>query len=97
MIYALVFISVALASFIWARYISSVSKQRRLKAALWDGLLIGVVAGYTIAYTTDPWNIIPAMLGGALGTFLGTEKPSLSELEKRKLDLEFDEHYNNEK
>lgn len=74
MIYVLVFIAVALASFVWAKYIANVANKSRFKAASWDAILIGITAGYTIAYTSDPWNVLPAMLGGFIGTYSGVKK-----------------------
>lgn len=69
-----VFAATVLADVIWAKYIMHVSGNSRWPACLYAAAII-VVGGFsTIEFTADPWMLIPAALGAAVGTWVTVGK-----------------------
>jgi len=54
---------------VWTKYIAEVNRKRPVRAGLWavGTLLIGGVN--VLAYTTNPWNLLPLACGCFLGTW----------------------------
>lgn len=66
----IVFFSTLMADFSWSMYIKLLSKNKDLKAACWSAF-ITLIGGITIiGYTANHWLIIPAIVGGFIGTYL---------------------------
>lgn len=70
----LVFILVALVNFLWANYISHVSRTNSLMAALYGTAisLFGNVA--TVIYISDNRMIIPAAIATFIGTYFSVKR-----------------------
>lgn len=67
----LVFIATGVIDFCWTMYIKALSKNDTVKAAGWSAF-ITLAGGITvIAYTENHLLLIPAIIGGAIGTYLG--------------------------
>lgn len=55
--------------FAWSMYIKTLARNQTLKAAGWSAF-ISLAGGITvISYTTNHWLLIPAVVGGAVGTY----------------------------
>ena len=65
----LMFIAMFALDFVWAWYTRAVALKSRYQAAAASGAiyLIGGIA--TVEYVQNPWLLIPATLGGMLGTY----------------------------
>lgn len=67
--FILVFVSVALADYLWAKYINAVSNKHPHQAALL-GIVIYLFAAYnTVSYVQNAWYLVPCCLGGYAGTW----------------------------
>jgi len=65
-----VFLAMLIVDFFWARWAHHVSNKAVMKAAGYSALIV-LCSGFTIMeYTTNPWLLLPAATGGALGTVL---------------------------
>jgi hypothetical protein len=69
----LVFIAFVALDLVWARYINAVSDGHRWRAGLWSGITIALGGFGAVQYVNDPWLLLPAILGGVIGTLLGTK------------------------
>lgn len=66
---ALVFIVDFIVDFAWSMYIKSLANNQSLRAAGWSAF-ISLAGGVTvIAYVDNNWLLIPAVVGGAIGTY----------------------------
>jgi len=68
--YLTVFCAIALYDVVWAQYTLGIAEGSRVKASLWAGAIPIFMAVMTRAYVEDAWTIVPAALGGALGTWV---------------------------
>ena len=74
MMYALVFLSTAVADVVWARYTLAVTAKATWQAATWSALII-VLGGFNVTQYVHDWrNIIPAAAGAFAGTWLAVRK-----------------------
>jgi len=65
----IVFIVDFVVDFAWSMYIRSLAKNKSLQAAGWSAF-ISLAGGITcIAYIDNNWLLIPAVVGGAIGTY----------------------------
>lgn len=69
--FLIVFFALFATDICWSFYIKSVGDSSPLKSALWAVFLFGVGSIATISYVTNPWLVIPALLGAFCGTYLG--------------------------
>lgn len=65
-----VFVSTAFVEAAWTEYISAVASVSRTKAMLWNGILIAASAILVKALVLSGWYVVPAVLGGMLGTWI---------------------------
>lgn len=65
------FLALFVTDICWAYYINSVKDGSALKSASWATFMFGIGAIGTISYVTNPWLLIPALLGAFCGTYLG--------------------------
>jgi hypothetical protein len=65
----LIFLISFIIDWIWALYIISTSKKDPLRAALLSGVILVFGATITISYIENKWYLVPAALGGMLGTY----------------------------
>ena len=64
-----VFLIMVAIDFAWAVYIKSLANGKHLKAALWS-MFIAAAGGITvIGYIENHWLLIPAVIGGGIGTY----------------------------
>ena len=54
---------------LWAVYISEVAKNKPLSSAIAGSFLYMLGTLVTIAYVSNPWMILPAVIGGFFGTY----------------------------
>jgi hypothetical protein len=66
---AAVFVIDFVVDFAWSMYIKSLANNKSLKAAGWSAF-ISLAGGITvISYTENNLLLIPAVIGGAIGTY----------------------------
>lgn len=65
------FAALFVADVCWVLTVRKVRDDSALGAALWAVALFLATAAGVISYTTDPWLLIPASAGTALGTWAG--------------------------
>lgn len=54
---------------LWAVYISEIAKNKPLSSAMAGSFIYLLGALITIAYVSNPWMIVPAVIGGFFGTY----------------------------
>jgi hypothetical protein len=69
-IYAFVFVATLVTDWLWAYYISNTALKNVWKSTLSSGMIISVNAFVFTSYIDNKATIIPAVLGGMLGTWL---------------------------
>jgi hypothetical protein len=72
-----VFIALFLLDFVWAKYTYAMTERRRVMSAGLASVLILLSGGAAIGYTSDPWMLIPAMLGAFVGTWVAVATEEL--------------------
>jgi membrane protein DedA with SNARE-associated domain len=55
---------------VWTQYIQTAAQGKPLAAAVWSALTILCGSFVTVEYIANKWMIIPAVLGGFIGTYL---------------------------
>lgn len=60
-------------SYTWATSIQTITNKKPLKSALWSSALSLAGAVSIISFTQNRWLIIPAIVGGAIGTYLSVK------------------------
>jgi uncharacterized metal-binding protein len=65
-----VFLLVFTLDFVWAGYTKAITQHRRLSACVFSALIYVVGALSTIGYVSNPWLILPAVIGGMAGTWV---------------------------
>jgi len=68
-----IFVIDLIAAYAWVRSINKITSNKPLDAALWSTGLYIAGAVTVIAYTKYNWYLIPALLGSAIGTYLGVK------------------------
>jgi hypothetical protein len=74
--YAIIFIIDLLVAFAWGRCVKAVAENKPLTAALYSAFISASGAITIISYNKDNWLIIPAIIGGSVGTYLSVRKKS---------------------
>lgn len=69
----LIFAAVFCTDWLWASYIINTAKKNVTKSSVLSGLIVGIGAFTTITYVEDHTMIIPAVIGGMLGTVVGVK------------------------
>jgi hypothetical protein len=70
MTYVLVFIAYFVLDIVWAWYTKAIAAGHALRAALWAGVIPLLVMSTTILAVDDPWLVLSAAGGGAIGTWV---------------------------
>lgn len=60
-------------SYMWAKSVKAISQDKAVKAAISSVILSISGAISIIGYTTNKWLLIPAILGGGIGTYLAVK------------------------
>ena len=68
--YSLVFATTMASDWLWAYYITHTAARNTAKATISSGAIIVAGAYVTMSYIDDKYAIIPAVIGGMVGTFL---------------------------
>ena len=68
--HALVFAAAALLDVVWTLNVRMVAQHRPLAAGCYSGLTIALGAFTAISFVGDPRYVVPAALGGFVGTYL---------------------------
>lgn len=55
--------------FAWSMYIRSLANNKSFQAALWSAFIFLAGGVTAIAYVENNWLLIPAVVGGAIGTY----------------------------
>lgn len=67
------FLAMAALDFVWTKYTYSVTKKYPHWASGWASAIALLAGAAQIAYTKNPWLLIPAVLGAYAGTYLAVE------------------------
>jgi len=66
----LVFFAMAITDAVWARWMNAVANHNALEASFWTTGTILLGAFVVVSYVEDKRLVIPAALGGAIGTYI---------------------------
>lgn len=69
LLYLSVFVVAAANDFVWAKYISRVQDKKPLASGFWASGTLLLGAFNIVSYTHDLWALIPAAIGGFVGTW----------------------------
>ncbi len=71
--FLLIFVIDLVVAYSWARAIKAIQKNKPLASALWAGFITLSSAVSIISYNIDNYLLIPAVLGGSIGTYLSVK------------------------
>lgn len=71
--YILVFFTMMLTDYFWGVYIKAMAKHQAIKASIFGAFIMLCGAFTAISYISDHWALIPATLGGMIGTYLSAK------------------------
>lgn len=74
--FLLVFLATCCGDVCWTRYIAAVAVKDRWRAVRWNAAIVALGAFTIVSYTANHWLLIPAVLGGALGTYFAVGEKS---------------------
>lgn len=69
-----VFLAVAVADWLWSRYILHAAARRAGAASLYSGGIVLVGGVTTLAYVADPRYLVPAAMGAVVGTYWAVKR-----------------------
>ena len=69
----LIFLADLIVSFAWTECIKAIGERKAIKSGLWAGFITLSGAFTIINYTSDNWLLIPAVIGGGIGTYLSVK------------------------
>ena len=72
--FVLVFISLVVVDFCWARYISYASAKNAIKAACWASGILIAGSFATVSYVDDHRLIVAAVLGSFVWTYIAVKR-----------------------
>jgi hypothetical protein len=58
----------------WAAYVRFAAERMPVRAGLSSMAIYAMGSALTLTYVEDHWTIVPAMLGGFVGTYLAVRK-----------------------
>lgn len=64
-----VFTVAAAVDAVWTQYIQAAARGKPLAAAIWSAMTILCGSFVTVEYIANKWMILPAVLGGFVGTY----------------------------
>ena len=68
-----VFLAMIFTDIVWTAYIKTIADGEATAAAFWAMLVMLIGAFVTIQYVNDPAMLVPAGLGGAVGTWIAVK------------------------
>lgn len=81
MTYIITFVAVFVTDYLYTNLVKAVQKTRPLQAGLWSTLVTLSASIAVINYTSDHWQLVPALLGAFCGTYFGTRYHKKTEIE----------------
>lgn len=69
--YIVAFFTLFILDIAWSFYLNRVKDGAALSSATWAAALYIMGASATIAWTTNHWLLVPAVLGSFAGTYVG--------------------------
>lgn len=69
-LFILIFLVDLSVAFAWTECVKAVAERKVIGATLWSGFITSSGAFTIISYTHNNWLIIPAVVGGMIGTYL---------------------------
>ena len=73
MLYAAVFVGMAVQDFVWAFYTLALTRHQSIRAGLYAGVLIAIGGFVTVGYIADHWLLLPAVIGAIGGTVAASQ------------------------
>ena len=67
------FLAMFFTDIFYTYYLSAVEQSRAWAASIWAGILYILGSLIVVGYTHDVWILVPATIGGILGTYLGVK------------------------
>ncbi len=71
--YIAAFLAMFFTDMFYTYYLSAIEKNRAIMASIWAGVLYLFGALIVVGYTRDVWILVPAVIGGVLGTYVGVK------------------------
>jgi hypothetical protein len=71
--YLAAFLAMFFTDMFYTYYLTAVEKSRAIAASLWAGVLYLLGALIVVGYTRDVWLLVPAVIGGIVGTYVGVK------------------------
>ncbi len=71
--YIAAFLAMFFTDMFYTYYLSAIEKNRAVMASIWAGVLYLFGALIVVGYTRDVWILVPAVIGGVLGTYVGVK------------------------
>jgi hypothetical protein len=71
--YTIVFFMMMITDYFWGVYIKSVANHQAIRASLFGALIMLCGAFTAISYISDHWALIPAVIGGMIGTYISVK------------------------
>ena len=63
-------IAICMGDAVWAKYITTAADGKAFAAATWGSLIVACGSFVTVQYVANKWMILPAIVGGFIGTYL---------------------------
>jgi hypothetical protein len=74
--YILVFFTMIAVDYFWGVYIKAMANHQAMKASIFSAFIMLSGAFTAINYIENHWMLIPAALGGAIGTYISAKYSS---------------------
>ena len=71
--YIIVFFMMMITDYFWGAYIKSVANHQAIRSSLFGALIMLCGAFTAISYISNHWALIPAVLGGMIGTYISVK------------------------
>ena len=71
--YIAAFLAMFFTDMFYTYYLTAIEKNRAGMASVWAGVLYLLGALIVVGYTRDVWLLVPAVLGGIVGTYVGVK------------------------
>ena len=71
--YIAAFLAMFFTDMFYTYYLSAIEKNRAVMASIWAVVLYLFGALIVVGYTRDVWILVPAVIGGVLGTYVGVK------------------------
>lgn len=75
--YILVFFIMMATDYFWGIYIKAMANSQAIKASIFGALIMLCGAFTAISYIEDHWALIPATIGGMIGTYASAKYSNL--------------------